>query len=833
MLQKAGYARNIQQSIRAKEHQAVAQADNMYDTEGLLSVITLNAIASVVLVLIARVVQNETKRGRVMAWKVFRPRRPQDPPTFFNFGGAGFQSSTRFGALLEGRDPWLQSAQGWESRVYLQFLRMTMLMFASTSFALLVILVPINASSNYRDQYLTELNDTDNKYEAGIPDWSTRNIAPKSARLWVVLIMSIFVAYEMYGVAVNLMNTFMRAKASQTPPRTAAVDLSCLGIPLSKVTNDEVRAHVPSQLVSSITSIDIPRNCPKKMLKTIKKHDDSLHQLEHWYAFCEKEEIKGSSILDDKKLEIRPTLCGSKVNAIKHHRTVVDECYEELLAMKAEVEELESDALGLAYVTFNTSIDCCRYIIHANEKSLIGGQKVWFAPHPKSILWENMGTTWVERKLRFAVTCAVLVVLAMLWGSILAFFGSVDKLGEWIPFLEPLLDTNAELRGAVSAYMPVIALAVLNSILPGVLRSWTEKFERAPDRSVRELRVLKKFAVFSLLTSILLQAAAQGVGDSTSILEDMDTAGLLYLMVSMIVPTNGYFVTVVAQGAFMGNFTRLLQIGLLVVGPLKSLSALTHRELDAAYERPQFYFSEHYTMSLVIFSFAMLFSVNVPYIPVFGFAFFLLRYLVDRSTLADCYPPSRASDLKLVPSVILFMLVVLFLMQFFGVTLLSSIKERWDVFGVSIVPLVSTVACIVWVNRKSSDAMGPTFVVKAVDSIDYQIPYETAADLPTLSSVVARQFSDTAPQPRQLDFSSWTAAQKFVGDSEASVYVHPAVAYVPVKTDHAAMAARSFYCPPSDDPPAPTQRICASESVFFSNPTTPTKSADDHFGTFA
>eukprot|EP00659_Diplonema_papillatum_P000472 gene472-695_t len=95
----------------------------------------------------------------------------------------------------------------------------------------------------------------------------------------------------------------------------------------------------------------------------------------HWYAFCEKEEIKGSSILDDKKLEIRPTLCGSKVNAIKHHRTVVDECYEELLAMKAEVEELESDALGLAYVTFNTSIDCCRYIIHANEKSLIGGQK--------------------------------------------------------------------------------------------------------------------------------------------------------------------------------------------------------------------------------------------------------------------------------------------------------------------------------------------------------------------------------------------------------------------------------------------------------------------------
>ncbi|KAJ9449198.1 Calcium permeable stress-gated cation channel 1 [Diplonema papillatum] len=798
----------------------------MYDTEGLISVLTINAIITPVLLIVAYVVQHKERIGKALMWKVFRPRRPDAPPTFFSFSGADGKA-TVFGALLRGRDLWAGKVQGFEAQLYLQFLRLIMLMFATVSLLLLAVLVPINVSSDYRESFIAEERakdpDSSLEYEEGIADWSTRNIAPKSNKLWAIFVMSLVVAFEMYGMAFNMMNTLLRAKAKQAPPTSAIVKLTHVTASgkasSDNITEGDVLKVIPTDCRGAVTHVEIPRKVPEKMLDTIAKHDEALKNTEHWYAFCEKNGIEGDERFSHEKVVVKDKCCGSKVNAIEHFRAQVDKYHERLVEMKAEIDASGDTAptLGVAYVTFDSAAPCARFVSEADKNAMFG-RPVWFAPHPKCVVWNNLGASEVQLRLRFAVTCAALSFLALIWGSIIAFLGSADKLGEFIPAFEVLLDTNEELRGAVTAYLPVIALAVLNALLPKILRAWTEKFELAPDRSVRELGVLRKYFVFSLLTSILLQAAAQGVGDSTDILEDMDMTAFLMMLSSMIIPTNGFFVAVVVQTAFMGNMTRLLCIGDMVLGPIMSSFALTQRELDAAYEKPQFYFSEHYANALVIFAFAMLFSTNVPYIPVWGFFFFLLRYLVDRSALCDIFPSSRASDLRLVPTAVMSALVVLFLMQLFGVAFLTSIKEKWDVFGISLMSLAVTGAFMFVVNRKAGYALGPQFII---DGLNGKV--DPVSEFPSVTSVIG-QIADGRPvgQAYTLDFSAWAESNAAPeAEKSGSLYQHPAKAYRPVKTDHAEMAARSFYVEQKEEDPLPSRRICASDSVFFSHPSTP------------
>eukprot|EP00659_Diplonema_papillatum_P023324 gene23324-35720_t len=446
--------------------------------------------------------------------------------------------------------------------------------------------------------------------------------------------MSLLLAVEVYGMAINTMHTFLEAKAAENLPKSAVFDLSLIDTKeVSQITQSDVLHAMPRSHRESVSAIEIPQQFPHGMLKKIAKHDEALQKLEHWYAFCEKHEIIGAARFTDKRLLQSSWISCSKVNVILSLRSKVDKYCDQLIKMKEESLK-DHPSLGVAYITFKTTSRCCAYVSVAGKKEAFGpfGRKVWFAPHPKSILWDNLGEPWVKLKCRFVITTVMLTALAMMWGSVIAFLGSADNLGNWIPLFKELLDASPELRGVVTAYLPVVALVIINALLPKLLRTWTQEFELVPDRTRREFGVLKKYFTFSLATGILLQAAAQGVGDSAQILQELDTARLYFLLASMIVPTNGYFVTAVAQAAFLGNMSRLLRVGDLVLSPIKSASALTKRELDGAYKHKQFYFSEHYAVALVIYSFTILFSVNVPYLPInIG----LTTAMLEANTLGD------------------------------------------------------------------------------------------------------------------------------------------------------------------------------------------------------
>ncbi|KAJ9465380.1 CSC1-like protein [Diplonema papillatum] len=802
-----------------------------FESEGLLTALVLNAIITPLLLVFAYFVYTRKQVGRVMFWKIYKPLRPCDPPTFFHFGGQGKEKTKLWDCLFRHKDPWMDEIQGYEVKIYLTWLKLCMWMFLSVGCLLLATLIPVNASSGYLEEYKESVGQ---EYNYGVADWTTRNLPNESKKMWALMIISVIVATEVYGMVINMMQQFVRIKAKQVPPTSAVFRgfRRCKGDP-----KEYLLSKIPKDFHPSIEAIEIPRFPPDGMLEQMEEHENATSELEHWYAFCEKKEIHGEDRFTDKRLNIRQGWCScTKVNAIKFYREKSDETYEKIVEMKKSIDDPELPLIGAAYITFDSPLACAKYVAEMNRGmkkmtgTLVKNRKVWFAPHPKCIVWANQGNNPFSLFVRHILTIAALVVLALLWGSIIAFLGNVDNLAEWIPFFDTILESNAEFRGFLTSYLPVIATAILNALVPKILRKWGESFEKIDDRKDREESLLKKMFAFSLVTYILLQAAAQGAGDSADILDNLDTNALIFVFVSMIVPTNGFFVVKVVQAAFMGNAARLLRPADLILSPLFFTGSLTQREADEAYVRKEFYFSEEYAHGLLNFAFAMLFCINLPYIAIFGFFFFLIRFFVDRAMLADNFPKCRASDLRLAPTAIYYCLVVLFIMQLFSVTILSTVKERWDIFGLSIFPMVCTALLMFWVKKQTRYIMGPQFIndmlagkVQAfceAPTIFNMLGYAIGSE--KVSDMFKRKEVDTSNY-RALDREESAVRKKRDSRSTigvgTSAYVHPAKSFEAEKIDHEAMAAKSWLFDVAHNDRR-THNVC-DESVFFSNPPSP------------
>ena len=791
-----------------------------FDSRGLFSAMLLNLIISPILLGILYVVLNKP-----FLWKVFRPMRPQGKSLLFSFGGeknAGFVNS-----LIRLVDPMID-VKGSESGLYLSFLRLLVPMFWFVGFLLLAGLVPMNVTDNYREKL--DLKE-DGSYQEAIDDFTTRNIHPESSRLWLMTMLSFFVAYELWSMFLKMAYTFQVAKAKATPPTTARVE----GVP--RTTEEEAAKHVwsmvPPSLRSRVTHMEFPRKEVKDMIKTIQKHDDAVAALEHWYAVCEKLEITGDDRFSHKDVMCRKSLFScEKVNALTHFREKVDKYHNRLQDMKKQIDE--QPLTGDAFVTFENAGWCATFVI-SHQSALIGAfsDSVTFANKPKAIIWSNAGASNIVQIVGSIIVAAILVFLALIWASLLGAVGNIETISKYAPWLESVLDVNTELKGLITTYLPIIAVAVANILLPVFMRALTVYVEKVDNKVDREKRVQRKLTAFIIVTCVLLQAPLMG-GNDVDIMGG-DVGDPLQFVTIMIAPTGGYFVGYVLTAGFMGNLIRAMRIGDMILKPLKASRALTKRELTIAHKRKPFKFSEQYAFALLAIAFSISFAPNVPYIPIFGFFFFLIRFLVDRTALVDIYPKSRESDYCLFPTAVNTMHVIVLCMQVFSVMTMNAIKERWDCMGVSVLPILGSLFIIYHTVTRMNYYAGAAYIRDRMEG--NEIP--KVLNLPSLLDLLAGGMSrEHTPVPIGDVSADCAALVKAALEEEKtpvetipdlssngpSAYEHTIKAYKLVVTDHDDMAAKPWYFThkskgegdEASDAGGPFRGVVIS-SIFFSN----------------
>ncbi|KAG9688015.1 DUF221-domain-containing protein, partial [Aureobasidium melanogenum] len=281
----------------------------------------------------------------------------------------------------------------------------------------------------------------------------------------------------------------------------------------------------------------------------------------------------------------RPThrlkpLIGKKVDTI-------DWCRAELEKRIPKVEEMQNkhktlDGVKKVNAVFVQFISLQE--AQSAYQSLTHHQVLHMAPRytgmtPGEIIWSNLRIKWWERVLRFTATVSFVVALIVFWSfpvAAVGFISNLDNLKDYdsgnppttfkegFTWLNWLLALPQVIFGVVSGLLPTVALAILMSVLPIILRLMA-RIGGDPSLSAVELTVQNTYFGFQVvqvfLVATLGSAASSALGE---ILPNHINQIPTLLASSIPKASNFYLSYFVLQGLGVVSGTLLNLTGLVV-----------------------------------------------------------------------------------------------------------------------------------------------------------------------------------------------------------------------------------------------------------------------------
>ncbi|KAJ2967127.1 hypothetical protein NUW54_g13601 [Trametes sanguinea] len=169
---------------------------------------------------------------------------------------------------------------------------------------------------------------------------------------------------------------------------------------------------------------------------------------------------------------------------------------------------------------------------------------------PDDVIWGNLNMNPYEGRVRTAISWAVTIGLIIVWAIPVAFIGAVSNvhsLCATYSWLAWLCDLPAVIVGIISGILPPALLAVLNLLLPIVLRLLA-RFEGVTQRTTIELSLMTRYFLFQVINSFLVVTLSSGIIASLPDLVN-NPASIPSLLARNLPKASNFFLTyVILQG---------------------------------------------------------------------------------------------------------------------------------------------------------------------------------------------------------------------------------------------------------------------------------------------
>ncbi|EIE84318.1 hypothetical protein RO3G_09028 [Rhizopus delemar RA 99-880] len=488
--------------------------------------------------------------------------------------------------LLKTKDAVIMDKVGLDAVVMLQFLLMSVKLFAFCGFFGTVVLYPISRMGG------DIANGTHPNHTLSILDTS---ITRSMSYLWVYLFFTyLFVFATFYFTFLNyrdyvhIRREFLLRKAKTISSRTLLVT----GIPPHLRSDRKLADYFEKLGIGVVESVHTIRHV-NRLLEIIKERAQYLRQLETFYAKylgnpCHDPRYDPDTFLNEddgpstiKTKNDRPVVkegfcCGPKLDAI--------DCYSEKFN---QVDDLVTKArkkgrfspTSVGFVTFEETISAyvaSQVLIDSTPFQL----RVQLAPEPRDVLWENIAMHARERWIRKALVMFILLFLVFSWTipcSYLSALTSTKSLKAFFPWLLKLAEKSKIVNQIVAGFLPTLGVVLFFSVLPLIFNS---------------LSVIEGFTTRS---------------ESE-------------------------------ESCFANCPIQLLQIGPILVQNFYCLFLCkTPRDFAEVYVPRMYNFGWGYPIPVFIFVVVLVYSTISPLILVFGVIYFALTYLVCKYQLLYVY----------------------------------------------------------------------------------------------------------------------------------------------------------------------------------------------------
>lgn len=188
---------------------------------------------------------------------------------------------------------------------------------------------------------------------------------------------------------------------------------------------------------------------------------------------------------------------------------------------------------------------------------------------PQDVIWGNLAMNPYEKRIRKVISYAATAALIIFWAIPVAFVGIVSNIQglcvreSWLAWLCKI---PSPVIGIIQGILPAVLLAVLNMLLPIVLRM-LGSFEGIPTRTGLELSLMTRFFIFQVIHSFLIVTLSSGIISALpSILNN--PSSIATLLASYLPQASTFFLTyIVLQGlsGVAGGFLSIVQLVLYYV----------------------------------------------------------------------------------------------------------------------------------------------------------------------------------------------------------------------------------------------------------------------------
>jgi len=378
--------------------------------------------------------------------------------------------------------------------------------------------------------------------------------------------------------------------------------------------------------------------------------------------------------------------------------------YYENKMIQLQAEAPHKKTKPLAYVTFTdvkTARLCQRSILDISPHRW----NTHPAEEPRDIYW-SMGVPSHFLKMAAKVIIVIAVIALIIFMSIplqaalaLANLQSIGQIPGVGNLLVTLISINSFVKGIIEGLLPVLVIIIFYALIVPFLRFMSRR-EFIRSRSNVEASTEKKYVAL-LFINVFAQSLLGGT--VWAIIDELSGAAMtpatIVTLLAVKIPAQvNFFISFVVAHSFLSYLLMLLRPFDLAKMIISKKTAKSQRESREVYQRQEFDYARMMGNHMLIFLIILVFGVIAPLILLFGFAYFIVAYLVDYHNLYYVYRQKWEGHGNMWPALFGEICIALAIFQLTLIGVISLVGFWPSVFLIPL-PFI-TLAFYIQVNRR-------------------------------------------------------------------------------------------------------------------------------------
>lgn len=394
---------------------------------------------------------------------------------------------------------------GLDATIFLRFTRMCRNIFLSLSVLGLAVLIPVNVIGGNmqfgKDQKVSVVGI----FTKMTPQWMIGEIFwAFVAAAYVINLVCCFWLWINYRSVTRLRREYFESQEYQSSLH--ARTLMVLGIPKTMRTDEGVMRLVDeAKAVQDMPRGAIARNV-RDLPELIEEHEELVQKLEKVLARYLKnpDKLPAQRPVTTLSKKDPSYVKGQKADAIVYLTTRIEELEAKIKAIRLSVDQRNAMPYGFASYE---SVEDAHAVAYSARHKHPQGATVKLAPRPSDIIWQNLGLTKSQQRIRKWTNYIWVVLLTIVWTGLNAllavFLSNLSNLGLVWKAFQTELQHNPKLWGVVQGVASPAITSAFYYFLPIIFRRLSI---RSGDftKTSRERHVIHKLYAFFVFNNLIV-----------------------------------------------------------------------------------------------------------------------------------------------------------------------------------------------------------------------------------------------------------------------------------------------------------------------------------------